>query len=52
MRSTVMSINMKVNMTLTGNNVAKGNNKLGIGGAMHIIQSQVNVTKSSWTQSF
>ena len=45
-RSTIMIVNMDVNMTLTGNNVATGYNVLGTGGAMYIEQSQVTVNRA------
>ena len=46
LRSTVMSVNMNVNMTLTGNNVSTGYNALGTGGSMYIEQSQVTVNQA------
>ena len=46
LRSTVMSVNMNVNMTLSGNNIATVYNALGTGGAMYIEQSQVTVKKA------
>ena len=46
LRSTVMRVNMNVNMTLIGNNVATSYNALGTGGAMYIEQGQVTVKKA------